>query len=85
MIHQANCQSLQRQLENECAKKGFEKEDRAYRPHLTIARLRKPEGARRLADAHLQMKFEPVEIELNELIVFRSELSSKGSRYTATF
>ncbi len=50
-------------LENECAAEGFEKEDRAYRPHLTIARLRKPEGARQLADAHLQMKFEPAEIE----------------------
>ena len=74
--------SLQKKLEDECAKKGFEKEDRAYRPHLTIARLRKPEGARRLADTHLQMKFDPVEIELNELVVFRSELSSKGSRYT---
>ena len=74
--------SLQRQLENECAKKGFEKEDRAYRPHLTIARLRKPEGARRLADTHLQMKFDPAEIEIKELVLFRSELSSKGSRYT---
>ena len=75
--------SLQRQLENECAKTGFEKEGRAYRPHLTIARLRKPEGARQLAEAHLQMKFEPIDIELRELVVFRSELSSKGSRYTA--
>jgi 2'-5' RNA ligase len=75
--------SLQRRLENECANAGFEKEDRAYRPHLTIARIRKPEGARELADAHLQMKFEPAEIEIKELILFRSELSSKGSRYTA--
>jgi 2'-5' RNA ligase len=75
--------SLQQQLENECAREGFEKEERAYRPHLTIARLRKPEGARQLADAHLNMKFEPTEIELRELVVFRSELSSKGSKYTA--
>ena len=74
--------SLQKQLENECAKKGFERDDRAYRPHLTIARLRKPEGARQLADTHLQMKFDPVEVLLNQLVVFRSELSSKGSRYT---
>lgn len=74
---------LQRQLENECAKEGFEKEDRAYRPHLTIARLRRPEGARLLADAHLNMEFEPAEITVSELIVFRSELSSKGSKYTA--
>jgi RNA 2',3'-cyclic 3'-phosphodiesterase len=74
---------LQRQLETECAKEKFEKEDRAYRPHLTIARLRKPEGARLLADAHLNMHFEPAEITLREVIVFRSELSSKGSKYTA--
>ena len=78
----ASLSSLQRQLEDECAKKGFEKEGRAYRPHLTIARLRKPEGARQLADAHLQMKFEPVDVEIKELVVFRSELSSKGSKYT---
>ena len=73
---------LQRQLEHECAKEGFEKEDRAYRPHLTIARLRKPEGARLLANDHLNMAFEPAEITLSELVIFRSELSSKGSKYT---
>jgi len=75
--------ALQAQLENECAALGFEKEDRAYRPHLTIARIRKPHGDRQLADAHLQMTFAPVAVELKELILFRSELSSKGSKYTA--
>jgi len=75
--------ALQERLENECAAEGFPKEDRAYRPHLTIARIRKPEGVRRLADAHLQMQFNPTEIELKELILFRSELSPKGSKYTA--
>lgn len=74
--------ALQERFENECAAEGFEKENRAYRPHLTIARLRKPEGARRLADTHLQMKFETTQINLKELVVFRSELSPKGSRYT---
>jgi RNA 2',3'-cyclic 3'-phosphodiesterase len=75
--------ALQQRLEDECAIEGFAKEDRAFRPHLTIARIRKPEGAKRLADAHLDMKFDPAEITLKELIVFRSELSSKGSKYTA--
>lgn len=74
--------ALQERFENECAAQGFEKEDRAYRPHLTIARLRKPEGARRLADAHLRMQFEPIEVELKEFVLFRSELSPKGSKYT---
>lgn len=75
--------ALQKSFETECAAAGFDKEGRAYHPHLTIARLRKPESARRLADAHLNMNFEPIAVQLNELIVFRSELSSKGSRYTA--
>jgi 2'-5' RNA ligase len=75
--------ALQERLENECAAEGFPKENRAYRPHLTIARIRKPEGTRRLADAHLQMHFNSTEVQLNELIVFRSELSPKGSKYTA--
>ena len=74
--------ALQAKFENECAAEGFEKENRAYRPHLTIARLRKPEGARSLADAHLKMPFEMIQIDLTELVIFRSELSSKGSRYT---
>jgi 2'-5' RNA ligase len=73
---------LQHHIETECATIGFSKEARDYRPHLTIARLRKPESARRLADAHMQMTFEPIAVKLNEVILFRSELSSKGSRYT---
>jgi RNA 2',3'-cyclic 3'-phosphodiesterase len=58
-------------------------EDRAYRPHLTIARIRRPEGARRLVNAHLQMQFENVSVLVKELVLFRSELSPKGSKYTA--
>jgi RNA 2',3'-cyclic 3'-phosphodiesterase len=75
--------ALQERLENESAAEGFPKEDRVYRPHLTIARIRNPESARRLVDAHLQMNFPITDIELNELILFRSELSPKGSKYTA--
>ncbi len=74
--------ALHKQIEAECAAEDFEKEDRAYRPHLTIARIRRPDGARRLADAHLQMQFENVAVTVKEVVVFRSELSPKGSKYT---
>ena len=73
---------LQQQFENECAKEGFPKEERAFRPHLTLARIRKPQGARRLADVHEGIEFKPVEFRVSELLLFRSELSSEGSKYT---
>lgn len=73
---------LQERVEAECARAGFSKEDRAFRPHLTVARIRKPHLANRLAEAHLRTEFAPVPITLSELILFRSELSSKGSKYT---
>ena len=73
---------LQRRLEEEFVVEGFAKEDRAYRPHLTIARLRRPEGARRLAEAHLQTNFPFLTMTVTELVLFRSQLSPKGSIYT---
>ena len=73
---------LHESIDKACARKGFEKEARAYRPHLTIARIRKGQGARGLAEANQSFGFAPVEMLVTELLLFRSELSSKGSKYT---
>lgn len=74
---------LQASFEMNCATEGFAKEDRAFRPHLTIARIRRLTGVRALAEANQRLGFEPVNQLVNELVVFRSELSGKGSKYTA--
>ena len=71
---------LYARLETESAKAGFPKEPRHFHPHLTIARLRKPQDARALASAHKAMEFAPTEIAVSELLVIRSELSSEGSK-----
>ena len=73
---------LHNRFEEECALEGFDKESRAFRPHLTIARIRKPEGARRLAEVNKELNFPSMKLRVSELVVFRSELSSKGSKYT---
>ena len=73
---------LHSRLERACASEGFATEERPFHPHLTIARLRKPQGARTLAAAHQEMRFEPAEVEVAELLVIRSEPSAAGSRYT---
>jgi 2'-5' RNA ligase len=73
---------LQQRVEDECARAGFPREERAFRPHLTMARIRQPQNASRLAEAHLRLEFPLIKIVLNELVLFRSELSPKGSKYT---
>ena len=77
-----NLSELQTRIEQQCAQAGFAKEERSFHPHLTLARLRKPHGARALAAAHKEMGFEAVEVQVAELLVIRSELRSQGSRYT---
>jgi 2'-5' RNA ligase len=73
---------LHSRLEEACAREGFPKEERPFHPHLTIARLRKPQGARTLAAAHKEMRFEPADVAVAELLVIRSEPSATGSKYT---
>ncbi|HEX8707522.1 MAG TPA: RNA 2',3'-cyclic phosphodiesterase [Pyrinomonadaceae bacterium] len=74
---------LQRRLEDECAAEGFARERRSFHPHLTLARLRTPEGARLLAELHLRTDFEPATYIADELVLFRSRLGPGGSQYTA--
>jgi 2'-5' RNA ligase len=73
---------LQRRLEAECEAAGFPAEPRAFKPHLTIARLRQPKGAHELSEAHRRSAFGPYFFTVSELIVMRSELGPGGSRYT---
>jgi 2'-5' RNA ligase len=79
---EAKFAGLHQRLEAETEKAGFSRESRAFHPHLTLARIRNPEHARTLASAHKATEFEPVEIEVSELVVIRSELSSQGSKYS---
>ena len=73
---------LQRRLEEECVAAGFPREPRAFKPHLTVARLRTPKDAQALSETHRQTPFSPYHFEVRELLVIRSELGPGGSRYT---
>lgn len=71
-------------LETECAKIGFARENRDYKPHLTIARLREPEKSQQLIERHLQKEFEPVGFEVGEILIYESRLQPAGSIYEKT-
>lgn len=73
---------LHSHLEDECAAAGTPREERPFHPHLTLARLRAPQGARQLARLHLETVFEPIEFPVTDMLVLRSELGPGGSTYT---
>jgi len=73
---------LQSRFEIECAKEGFPVEARSFSPHLTIARLRKPQFARVLARAHEGMTFKRTAVKVEQFAMIRSEPGSSGSKYT---
>ena len=74
---------LYKSIENGLAAAGFPRDSRPFHPHLTIARLRHPQGARPLAELHKTLGFAPIEFEVSEVVVFKSELLKDGSKHTA--
>jgi 2'-5' RNA ligase len=74
---------LHGEIENQCDLLGLKRETRSFRPHLTIARLRRPQGASRLAEFHKQLGFAAEPFTVSEVVVFKSELLVGGSRHTA--
>jgi 2'-5' RNA ligase len=59
---------------------GFEAEQRAFTPHLTLARLRTP---LRMTEEWPAVSFDGHAWMCNEMTLFRSHLSPKGARYEA--
>jgi 2'-5' RNA ligase len=70
---------LARQLESATSRVGVDRERRPYRGHLTLARLRTP--ARVHLDELGDTGHAPVPVR--EVVLYRSDLSSSGARYTA--
>lgn len=52
-----------------------------FNPHLTIGRLKDVKACRELIDKHLAAKFERVEFEAAEIVVYESKLLPSGSVY----
>ncbi|WP_437541606.1 RNA 2',3'-cyclic phosphodiesterase [Sorangium sp. So ce367] len=63
---------------------GYVPEDRPFEPHLTLARSRDPRGDPALdACAQAVGSVDFGETRVEEIIVYQSELTPKGARYTA--
>ncbi len=78
--------SLQRKIEEGLRKTGCETENRAYHPHVTIARLKKGlnSGGRKIIGEWLEKNRDADfgKLDVRSLSLFRSELSAEGAAHT---
>ena len=68
--------------EDACQRVGLESEKRAFKPHLTVARLKEPERSRALAERHLSGTFPPIRFTVADLVLYESKLRPTGSVYS---
>ena len=74
---------LQKQLDSDFASIGFPKEDRPFRAHLTLGRIKEPRGLSGISEALTKNNaFTAGEFGCKELILFQSKLSPQGAVYT---
>jgi 2'-5' RNA ligase len=78
--------SLQGAVEAALAPLGFEPEDRPFRAHLTLGRVKGRQHLRALQEALLARQgFEAEAFDVTELVLYRSDLMPQGARYTPLF
>jgi 2'-5' RNA ligase len=72
----------QRQLDERLALIGFEREQKAFRPHLTIGRVKSNRKSRELIAAADLYELPALSFDVGEIVVMKSELHPAGARYT---
>ena len=74
--------SLQAKIDTELDKAGFPKEEKKFRPHFTLGRVRVPKNIEKLAQALGSTEFQTADFDILHLNVMKSQLSPGGSIYT---
>ncbi|MGB2768879.1 MAG: RNA 2',3'-cyclic phosphodiesterase [Candidatus Zixiibacteriota bacterium] len=69
-------------IEQEMEKIGFPKEKRKYSAHFTIGRVKSPKNIEKLMELVSSSDFQTEEIEVNEVVVMKSQLDPGGAIYT---
>ncbi len=77
---------LQERLEDELLKAGFQKETRAFHPHVTMGRVKGTSALRRIVEEMREMEEHPFgKMMVESIILFRSKLTPEGPIYTRLY
>lgn len=71
--------TLQQRCEGELSTLGFERDNRPFSPHITIARIKVPAAGSALRSAALTIKVAPLRQLVNSFALFSSELTPQGA------
>jgi 2'-5' RNA ligase len=75
--------SLQKQIETQLEKVGFQPEDRPFHPHLTLGRMKSSRGKEELVGRMEKYKEEEFgDFQVERVILFKSDLRPTGPIYT---
>jgi 2'-5' RNA ligase len=72
---------LATRIDKDCVAIGFEPEPRAFKPHLTLARIRDPRNAGGIGLVHAAKQFGPFRFTCDRLVIYESHLGRGGSKY----
>lgn len=73
---------LQRDVESLCERFGFERENRAFHPHITLGRVKGTRNMGRLTETLKSLTLEPIQSVCTHFDLMRSDLKPSGSVYT---
>ena len=74
--------SIQELIELELSRQGFPAEERPFKPHLTVARIKENRDLNAMMDKFVQYDFPTVDLPVEEIHVMRSELRTEGAIYS---
>ena len=73
---------LEKRIDTECERLGFEHVGRRFRPHLTLARIRDPHTAQTVIRKFSDSQVVPVEFDVREIVLYESKLMPSGAAYS---
>jgi len=74
--------SMKNELDRSLSVHGFGIEDRQFRPHVTLGRVKSQSGLKNLIRMLENVNFEPREVSISDIIVVKSTLKPGGSEYS---
>lgn len=74
---------LATRVESACVDAGLGRGDKPFSAHLTIGRIKYPQGLEKLMARLPEEQFESGEFQVSEVVIFKSDLSPRGPTYTA--